>query len=315
MSGTSSSPRKEDLASRPPARLSPVSVLAALLLALRPKQWTKNLLLFAGLLFTLDQRHPAQDFLRAAVGFLLFCLLSGCVYLINDLVDVEADRKHPKKRLRPIASGRLPVPVARIAAFVIAPLSLALATLLGVKFFAAALIYLLIALAYSFHLKHVVLMDLMALSAGFVLRAAAGSFAVGVANSEWLLLCTTLLALFIGLAKRRGELTALGDNPATRRILADYSIPMLDQMITIVASACLMAYSLYTFFSATGKDRPYLMATIPFVIYGLFRYLYLAHRKGMGEAPETVLLEDRPLLVNVLLWILTTLAVMLLGRL
>jgi 4-hydroxybenzoate polyprenyltransferase len=175
-------------------------------------------------------------------------------------------------------------------------------------------LYFTVALLYSVHLKHVVLLDVMTLAAGFVLRAVAGAVAIRVPISEWLLLCTALLALFLGLAKRRGELAALGDSPATRRILADYSIPLLDQMITIVASACVMAYSLYTFYSKTGAGRPYLMATIPFVIYGLFRYLYLSHRKGMGEAPETVLLEDRPLLINILLWVLTAVLVMLSGH-
>ncbi len=295
-------------------RAAPLGLPAALVVAMRPKQWTKNALLFAGLLFTLNQYHPPRDYALAAAAFALFCLLSGCVYLLNDVADREADRKHPKKRHRPIASGRLPVPAALAAAGVLAPLALYLAWSINLKFFGAALLYFVIALAYTFSLKHIVLVDLMAIAAGFVLRAAAGSFAVGVPNSEWLLICTTLLALFLGLTKRRGELVALGDNPATRRILADYSIPMLDQMINIVASACLMAYSLYTFFSETGKPRPYLMATIPFVIYGLFRYLYLAHRKGMGEAPEVVLVEDRPLLINILLWILTTLVVMRIGQ-
>lgn len=290
------------------------TLLAALFVALRPRQWTKNTLLFAGLLFTLNQPHPPDHYLRAGFGFLLFCLLSGSVYLLNDIADLEADRAHPRKRYRPLASGRLSIRAAQATAAVLVPLGLFLSWSMGGKFFAAALAYFLVTLAYTFSLKHVVLVDLFALAAGFVLRAAAGSFAVGVPNSAWLILCTLLLALFLGLAKRRGEMMALGDNPATRRILADYSIPMLDQMITIVAAACLMAYSLYTFFSQTGQGRPYLMATVPFVIYGLFRYLYLSHRKGMGETPETVLLEDRPLLINIGLWVLTTLLAMLIGQ-
>lgn len=289
--------------------------LPPLLEALRPKQWIKNLLLFAGVLFVQGQPRPdpVRDFSHAAAGFLLFCLLSGCTYLINDILDVEADRKHPKKRHRPIASGRLSVATAWGAALMGIPALLLASWGLGSKFFAAALCYLVVTLAYSFRLKHVVLVDVLTLASLFVLRAAAGAFAIQVKTSEWLLLCTLLLALFLGLAKRRGELVALGQSPPTRPILAEYTLPMLEQMITIVGASCVMSYTLYTFFSQAGQHRPYLMATIPFVIYGLFRYLYLSHRKGMGESPETVLIEDRPLLVNVLLWALVALLVMRLG--
>lgn len=290
------------------------SSFVALFWALRPKQWTKNALLFAGLLFTLDQPHDWDDYGRALLSFALFCLLSGAVYLVNDLADIEVDRQHPQKRLRPLASGRLTVRAAQAAVLVLVPLCLVFSRTLGSKFFLAAALYFAVTLAYTFRLKHVVLVDLFALAAGFVLRAMAGCFAVGVANSVWLLLCTTLLALFLGLAKRRGEIVALGGAAPTRPILTEYSLPLLDQLITIVASACLVSYSLYTFFSPTGAHRPYLMATIPFVIYGLFRYLYLVHRKNLGEAPETVLLEDRPTLVNVVLWILAALLAMLLSQ-
>ena len=289
-------------------------IFLALVSSLRPKQWTKNALLFAGLLFTLDRNHPPEVFLRAGIAFVLFCLLSSSEYLINDLIDREADRQHPRKRLRPIASGRLPVPVALTAALILAATGLLGAYAINLRFFLAALVYFVVALAYTLHLKHLVLVDVMALASGFVVRAAAGSFAIGVANSEWLLLCTTLLALFLGLAKRRGELATLGDNTPSRRILADYSLPLLDQMITIVATACLITYTLYTFFAKTNTDRPWMMITIPYVIYGLFRYLYLVHRRGEGEAPETVLLKDKPLLANIGLWVATTILVILLGH-
>ncbi len=307
--------------------LSLLSASAALLAALRPRQWTKNVLVFAGLLFTLDQKHPAEDFARAGFAFVLFCLLSGAVYLVNDLVDVEADRQHPKKRLRPLASGSLGEQTARVAAGLLFVVSLAGAWTLSVSFFTAALLYGLITLLYTLRLKHVVLIDVMALAFGFVLRAAAGCFAVGVPNSPWLLLCTTLLALFLGFAKRRGEVATLGDNPATRRILADYNLPLLDQLITIVASACIMAYALYTFFARPGQGfvapapsggvppaPPFLMMTIPFVIYGVFRYLYLVHRKNEGESPESVLLTDRPTLLNVVLFVVCAAAVVLATR-
>jgi 4-hydroxybenzoate polyprenyltransferase len=290
------------------------SLPAALLLALRPKQWTKNLLVFAGLVFTANYPHTTDDFLKALGAFALFCLLSGCAYLLNDLQDIEADRQHPKKRLRPIASGDLPPKIAWGVFAVTTPLALLLAWQINEKFFAAAILYFLITVSYSFYLKHVVLLDVLALASGFVLRAAAGALAIEVHISVWLLLCTLLLALFLGLTKRRSEIVALGDSPTTRRILAEYSLPMLDQMINIVASACLMAYSLYTFNSPTAGKRHYLMATIPFVLYGLFRYLYLSHRKGMGEAPEAVLIEDKPLLINILLYVLVALIAVRFGQ-
>ena len=290
------------------------SLPAALLLALRPRQWTKNLLLFAGLVFTANRPHPSHDFGQALGGFAIFCLLSGCAYLLNDLQDIAADRQHPKKRLRPIASGDLPHAIAWTVFAITTPLALFLAWYISPTFFLTAALYFAVTVAYSFQLKHVVLLDVLALASGFVLRAAAGAVAIDVEPSVWLLLCTFLLALFLGLTKRRSEIVALGDRPATRRVLTEYSLPMLDQMINIVASACLMAYSLYTFNSVTAGKRHYLMATIPFVLYGLFRYLYLSHRKGMGEAPEAVLVEDKPLLINILLYVLTALLAVRFGQ-
>ncbi len=290
---------------------------------MRPKQWAKNLLLFAGLLFTQDQGHELKHWLKTFLGFLLFCFLSGLTYYINDLMDVKADRQHPKKRFRPIASGRLSVGGARLLAALGIPLLLVAARLIASdlsgwpawKFFSTALLYLVITLLYSLVLKHIVIVDVLTLASLFVVRAVAGAFVINVPTSEWLLLCTMLLALFLGLSKRRGELVALGEGTPTRAILAEYSLPMLEQMITIVASACVMSYTLYTFFSKsqTGQSRPYLMATIPFVIYGLFRYLYLTHKKGMGEAPEAVLVEDRPLIVNILLWALVAVIALRIG--
>jgi 4-hydroxybenzoate polyprenyltransferase len=293
-------------------RVGPVDRLAALFAALRPRQWAKNGLLFAGLLFTLNERHPPRSFGRAALAFVLFCLLSGCAYLINDLRDREADRLHPKKRERALASGRLSPATAVGFVVVMAPASLALGyVLLGPAFFLTALVYFLVTLVYSFALKNLVLVDVLTVSFGFVLRAVAGSVALPVRPSEWLLLCTFLLALFLALMKRRAELSALGNQTATRPILAEYSIGYLDQMITLTATTVLVSYLLYTFLSPTGRAHPYLMATAPFVLYGLFRYLYLAHRKGQGEAPEIILWEDRPMLVNLILWVLAVVAAML----
>lgn len=295
------------------ARRRPLAL--ALLIALRPKQWSKNLLLFAGLLFTLDRNHGVDDFAKAVAGFLVFCLLSGCVYVLNDLQDIAVDRLHPKKRFRPIACGDLPSPIAWAFFALMTPSLLVLAWCISRDFFAAAAIYFAVTVAYTFRLKHVVILDVLALASGFVLRAVAGALAIGVAISVWLMLCTLLLALFLGLTKRRSELAAIGDGVVTRQILNEYSLPLLDQMTTIVAAACLMAYSLYTFNSETaGRTHHYLMATIPFVLYGLFRYLYLSHIKGAGENPETVLLEDRPMQVNLLLYVLAVAAIVVLTR-
>ena len=282
--------------------------ILALLVSLRPKQWTKNLLLFAGLLFTLDQHHTARQFQDAALGFLLFSLLSSVVYLINDLADRESDRRHPKKCRRPIASGELSTPLAVTAAIVLGLVSLCASFALGLRFGLAALVYFLLTLSYTFRFKHVVLLDVLALAGGFVLRAMAGAIAIGVSISSWLILCTLMLALFLGLSKRRAELisTKQAGTSGTRRILEEYSPEMLDQMIVIVTSACLMSYALYTVNSPAAKSHHYLMATIPFVIYGIFRYLYLMHRHSLGESPDAVLVEDRPMLLNILLWGLTT---------
>lgn len=306
-------------AAEPAARHAVLTL--ALLRAMRPKQWIKNLLLFAALLFTLDKPHAPADSARVFLAFVIFCVLSGGTYIVNDLFDVEADRKHPKKRLRPIASGALPVSVARAYVAFAVPVALLCAlAFINVKFLLISLTYIGVTLSYSLRLKHIVLLDVLVLASGFVLRAVAGGFALGVPSSEWLLLCTLLLALFLGLVKRRSELTTQGASAGTRRTLSEYSVGLLDQLITIVASTCLMSYALYTFYSETARNRKaYLMATIPFVIYGLFRYLYVSQRgngneNGSGESPETLLLHDRPLIVNIVLWAIVVLVALLVGR-
>ncbi len=280
----------------------------ALLVSLRPKQWVKNLLLFAGLLFTLDQDHTLRQFGQAAAGFALFSALSSVVYLINDLADRDSDRRHPKKCRRPLASGELSPSLALSAAAVLGMLGLAGAFALGTRFGLVAGLYFAVTVGYTFKFKHVVILDVLVLAAGFVFRAIAGAFAIHVALSPWLVLCTLMLALFLGLSKRRAELISvqLAGTPGTRRILDEYSPALLDQMIVIVTSASLMSYSLYTISSPTAQTHHYLMLTIPFVIYGIFRYLYLIHRRSLGESPDAVLVEDKPLLINILLWGLTT---------
>jgi len=281
-----------------------MNVFLALLRAMRPKQWTKNLLVFAALIFA--QRFDDPAAVETAVSaFIMFCLLSGSVYLVNDVVDCAEDRQHPTKRYRPIASGQLPIPVALVAAIVLAPVSIIGCYLINAPTSYVAAAYLVLTLGYAFVLKHVVILDVLAVSLGYVLRAAAGATAVGVVISEWLLICTILLALFLVLSKRRQELVGLEEcATAHRPILGEYSLCLLDQMIAVVTASTVMSYALYTISERTvrevGSNR--LMYTIPFVIYGIFRYLYLVHQRDEGAAPDQVLLTDLPLIVNIILY-------------
>lgn len=296
-------------ASAPPLRRASRPFIATLVVAMRPRQWSKNLLLFAGFLFTLDQRETVHEFYRAVAGFVVFCLLSSVVYLINDVVDRDSDRLHPKKCRRPIASGDLSVPVALVSAFLFGVISLVCAFILGYNFGAIAALYFAVTLSYSFYFKHIVIMDVLVLSAGFVFRAMAGALVIPVSISAWLILCTLMLALFLGLSKRRAELLSIQQSGilGTRRILSEYSASMLDQMIVIVTACCVMSYALYTVESPAGnRHHHYLLGTMPFVVYGIFRYLYLMHKHSLGESPDAVILEDRPTLINLGLWALTT---------
>lgn len=282
--------------------------ITAIWRSLRPKQWTKNLLVFAGYLFTIERGHPLNTLLLVIAGFVLFCAVSSSGYILNDIFDIDRDRKHPRKRNRPIASGELPISAAAALAIILLLASIAGSFVLDTVFCCLIVAYFILTLAYSISLKHFVIVDLLAIASGFVLRAVAGALLIDVAISPWLLVCTTLLALFLGLAKRRGEMTTLDNGGVDYRpILSEYSTEMLDQMLTISASASLMAYFLYTFTPNyyTGQLHPAMMATVPFVIYGLFRYLFLIHTKGAGCAPEQVLLEDKPLFINLILYIIT----------
>ena len=281
-----------------------MSLPRALLVSLRPHQWTKNLVVLAALAFSKHLFDDPDAVGRACVALAIFCTLSGAVYVVNDLADLERDRLHPVKRARPIASGALPVPAARAAAAALFGLGLVAAWALGPGFFLCALAYLALNLAYSFGLKNVVILDVLAIAIGFVLRAVAGAVAIQVVFSEWLIVCTLLLALFLALAKRRHELVTLEDAAAHRSILAEYSPYLLDQMIAVVTASCLTAYAFYTLAPETiAKYRTDRLAlTIPFVIYGIFRYLYLVHRKEQGGSPSDLLLADRPLLASVALW-------------
>lgn len=284
----------------PPA--SPAELPGVLLRAMRPRQWTKNLLCAAALVMANQWRSATAD-LRMLACIALFCALSGVVYLLNDSLDVERDRLHSRKRRRPIASGRLPVRTAQIAAAVICAAALGLSPLLGGLFALAALAYIALQMAYVFYAKHEVLLDVFAIALGYVIRAAAGALAIGVIISNWLYLCTILGGLFLALAKRRQELVELDTLAVShRRNLGEYTVALVDQLITIVAAATIVAYSLYTFTAPNLPKNGVMMATVPFAIYGLFRYLYLVHGRGLGASPEEVLLRDRPLQVCILLW-------------
>lgn len=285
-------------------------MLLALLKTMRPKQWMKNAFVLAAVVFDRQLLNP-QSILRSLAGFFLFCFLSSSIYIINDIFDVEADRAHPYKRNRPIASGKLPIPIAWGAAIGLVIVTLTASFLLSTGFGWIALAYFLINLAYSNWLKHITLIDVLIIAAGFVLRVAAGVNLIVVERfSPWLYVVTTLFALYIGFGKRRAELTLLAENANDhRRVLNGYSIPFLDQLITIVSGTTIVAYSLYTFSAPNLPENHAMMLTVPFVLYGIFRYLYLIQIKQSGGAPEEILFADRPLQVTVALWALSILII------
>jgi 4-hydroxybenzoate polyprenyltransferase len=274
----------------------------ALLVALRPRQWSKNLLVFAGIVFAAKLGDPLR-WLEAVTVFIVYCAISSAAYLTNDIRDRADDRLHPVKRDRPIARGEVAPRTALTLAGALAVLAFALAGALGIWSLAFLLGFAALQAAYTLGLKHVVLIDVLTIGALFVIRAAAGAAAIDVRISPWLLLCTALLALFLALAKRRGELVLVGaDATPGRPVLEGYSLELVDQLVSVVAASTVIAYSLYTF---TARDSKALMVTIPFVLFGVFRYLLLIHRRELGEEPEHVLLSDVPILVDVLLWALT----------
>ena len=286
------------------------SVAASLFLALRPAQWTKNLIVFAALIFG-QRLFDAESVLRASVAFVAFCALSGVVYLLNDIVDREADRRHPLKRHRPIAAGHLPIRVAVASGGLLLAMALAAAVWLGPAFLTHALAYVALQVAYTLGFKRQVILDVLSIALGFVIRASAGGFAIGVPVSQWLLVCTILLALFLALAKRRHEITLLGDDAARHRaILGEYTPYLVDQMIAVVTASTLMGYAFYTVSSDTVErfGTRWLGLTLPFPLYGIFRYLYLVHRRSQGGSPTELLLADKPLLLCVALWGAITIA-------
>jgi 4-hydroxybenzoate polyprenyltransferase len=287
------------------------SMFKQLLITMRPKQWTKNAFIFTALLFDLKLLDPTYV-VKAGLAAALFCILSGCVYVINDLTDLEKDRQHPIKRSRPLASGKLNQSVAIGAAIVLPLCTLCLSFLLDPHFGVIALAYFLLQLFYSFGLKNLVIIDVLIIATGFVLRVAAGSVIVEAERfSPWLYVCMTSLALFLGFGKRRNELVLLDANALQhRKVLREYSPQLLDEMIALVASCFVIAYSLYTFSAENLPANKAMMLTIPFIIYDIFRYLYLIHQRNMGGSPEEILIRDAPFVASNLCWGATVLAVL-----
>ncbi len=274
---------------------------------MRPKQWSKNLLLFAGLIFSFS----FTDFflLSASIfAFVSFCLFSSATYIINDIIDVNEDRLHPRKKYRPIASGAVQPKLAIFLSFTLALTAFFIAWQISILFFISGSAYFLLTLSYSVWLKHFVIIDVFAIASGFFIRAIAGAFAVDARVSSWFLICTFLLSLFLALTKRRQESIKLAENGSNhRKVLEHYPVPFIDQLISIVTASTVIAYSLYTF---TNSHSELFMITIPFVVYGIFRYLYLVHKQDLGESPEEVLLTDKPLIINILLWVISSVAIM-----
>lgn len=306
-------------------RAQGIGRLRELLRAMRPKDWIKNTFIFAAIVFSQDRlwREPGS-LLIVVVAFVLFCMVASAIYLINDLVDIEKDRAHPKKRHRPLASGRLSPRTAIVAAVLLLATALPLGFLIdyqpgqslfsNVDFGITLIAYMLIqGVAYSYYLKHIVILDIFTIAAGFVLRAVAGALVIDIRITPWLLICMGLLALFLGLAKRRAELVLLQDGAGEhRRILDEYSLPLLDQMMSIVTAATIIAYTLFTSTAETLPLKPFpvMMVTVPFVVYAIFRYLYLIYKQDGGGNPAELLLKDIPLTVCIALWGITALVIL-----
>lgn len=290
-----------------------MSAVRGLIRTMRPYQWTKNVFIYAGIVFD-GQLFVADSFVRVTMAFLLLCLIAGAVYIMNDLVDVRADRQHPKKKHRPIPSGQLPLPLARTAAVIVPLVALAGAVALSRSFAVVLGVYYLLQLLYSFRLKHVVLVDLVIIVIGFILRVGAGVLVVQVAAfSPWLYACTATLALFLIVGKRRQELLLMAEKAGNVRVTLDeYNLPLLDELLRIAVIGTMLTYLFYTVEapSVLLAGTNLALITVPFVWYGIIRYLYLIHVKGEGSAPDEVLLKDRALQVAILLWALACVVIL-----
>lgn len=280
-------------------------IVIEILKSLRPQQWIKNFFIFAAIIFS-QNIFNLPLLLKAVIAFIAFCVLSSSLYILNDLKDLEEDKHHPIKSKRPLASGRLKKSHAILSFVILSSLGFILAVTLNRNFFIIALVYFILQIAYSFRLKHVVILDVFVIAAGFLIRVVAGGLAIEVSLSSWLLICTTLLALFLALGKRRHELVLLEEEASAHRpILEEYNPYFLDQLIAVVTASIVIAYCLYTIDAKTVAKfgTTNLLYTVPFVFYGIFRYLYLIHQKSKGGSPETLILKDKPLLIDIFLWI------------
>jgi len=294
----------------------PMRFLKPIIIELRPVQWIKNLFLFAGLIFSFSFTMLGPV-LQSFLGFVIFCLASSSIYILNDIIDRDIDRAHPQKRKRPIASGELNIRLALFVSILLAVTSMILSVFLNRSFFIVCFSYILLMTVYSLALKNIIILDVISIAFGFILRAVAGAVAINVEISPWLLLTTFLLALFLGLCKRRYEIILLRENAHTHRnTLFHYSSYLLDQMIAVVTASTVVTYALYTMAKETYLKfgTRLLGLTVPFVIYGIFRYLYLVHRKEEGGSPEKTLLTDRPLLVDIILWGITAILIIFLSQ-
>ena len=278
--------------------------------SLRVRHWTKNVLVFASLVFAHEAMEPSA-FLNTLAGFILFCFAAGAVYIHNDILDIEQDRLHPSKSARPFASGKISVRMGWVMMLAVLMVDIPLSFLLNRGFGVAVVLYILLQILYSRRLKNVVILDVFIISLGFVLRVVAGAMIIGVAVSSWILVCTMLLALFLALSKRRHELTLLENGACAHRpILSEYSPHLLDQMIGVVTSATLVAYMIYSLSDETvAKFGPNMIWTVPFVLYGIFRYLYLIHQKNAGGQPEEIILSDLPLQLAIIGYGIVSIAV------
>lgn len=299
-----------------------LALAKAVVVSVRPVQWTKGLLVFLPLAFSVDEGWNFGDvgplaelFLKAVAGAVIFCALSGAVYIINDIFDRERDKTHPRKRLRPIASGELSLPLAQTAAVVLLVPALAGSFLMDPGFGTVSVLFVAMNLAYSSFLKRLMILDVMAVGAGYLMRVVAGALVIDVPVSPWLYTTIGLGALFIALGKRYSELNAAGDNAAVQRsVLEHYSKEFLSQLLSIASTATLVAYALYTFEAVNVPDNHTLMLTVPFVVFGLFRYLYLVNHTYDAESPELVIIRDKPLVIVVLLWAVTAITILAVNR-
>ena len=288
----------------------------------RPRQWTKNLIIYFAFFFSAGQAWNVDDieglweaFAVASSAFGIFCLASSAIYIFNDACDIEKDVRHPAKRYRPIPAGTISAKTAIVISILMSLIAATLSTQLGSDYSLILITYIVAMFAYTIYLKHLVILDVMVISFGFVLRAVAGAIVLGVYISPWLYICTTLGALFLGFAKRLNEsILANGEGAMQRDTLESYSPAFLEALIPVVASATIVSYILYTFSAVNLPDNNSMMFTIPFVIYGVFRYLYLIHEKKLGESPENILLNDKPIIVTIGLWLITVLTILLLYR-